>query len=76
LRFGQAVDLAIETHADTANGAKVGVDGLRLHALPLDVLEMGLVLPLKVGFRCRVGCGGHGGFLANGCTITVSDIGE
>ena len=43
------------------DGARVGVDGLRLQALELEVLEMGLILPVEVGFRCRGRCGGHGG---------------
>jgi len=43
-RLGQAVDLVIEARADVADGARIGVDGLSLQALPLEVLETGLVL--------------------------------
>ena len=42
LRLGQAGDLVIETRADAADGARVGVDGLRLQAFAFEVLEMGL----------------------------------
>ena len=48
LRLGQAVDLVIETRTDAADGAGVGVDGLRLQALELEVLEVGLVLLVEV----------------------------
>ena len=62
LRFGQAVDLVIETQTDAPDGARVGVDGLRLQALELEVLEMGLVLLVKVALRCGGGrFGDHGG---------------
>ena len=67
LRLGQAVDLVIETRTDASDGARVGVDGLRLQAFELQVLEMGLLLLVKVrpvNARGRYGCGGccgHGG---------------
>jgi len=61
LRLGQAVDLVIETQTDAPDGTGIGVDGLGPQALPLEVLEMGLVLQVEVGLRCRGGCGGRGG---------------
>ena len=61
LRFGQAVDLVIEAFADAPDGARIGVDGLGLQALELEVLVMGLVLLVKVrpvNVRGQYGCGG------------------
>ena len=61
LRFGQAVDLVIETQTDAPDGARIGVDGLRLQTLEFEVLEMGLVLLVKVrpvNVRGQYGCGG------------------
>ena len=49
LRFAQGVDAVIEVRADAADGARVGFDGLGLQALELEMLEMGLVLPVKSG---------------------------
>lgn len=49
LRLGQVVDLVIEVRPDAANGARIRFDGLGLQALELEVLEVGLILPVKVG---------------------------
>ena len=52
----------IETRADAADGARVGVDGLRLQAFEFEVLEMGLVLLVDVCLWCGGGrFGDHGG---------------
>ena len=45
---GQILDLMIKIGADAANGPGVGLDGLRLQALKLKVLEVGLVLALEL----------------------------
>ncbi len=44
----RCVDLVIEVPADAPDGARVGLDGLGLQPLELEVLEMRLVLPVKV----------------------------
>ncbi|MDP2829920.1 MAG: hypothetical protein Q8O37_15110 [Sulfuricellaceae bacterium] len=48
LGFGEVVDLVGEVSAQAPDGAGVGVDGLGLQPLELEVLEMGLVLPVEV----------------------------
>ena len=40
LRFGPAVDLVVEVFADAPDGARIGVDGLRLQAFEFQVLQM------------------------------------
>jgi hypothetical protein len=52
LRLGKAVNALIEVLADAPDGAGIGLDGLRLQALELEVLEMPLVLPVEVSSRC------------------------
>ena len=53
LRLGQTVDLMVKIIASPADGARVGLDGLRLQALELEVLQMRLVLPVEVRRRWR-----------------------
>jgi len=51
------VDAVIEVIADAPDGARIGFDGLGLQALELEVLEVGLVLPVKIGdgWLCHAG---------------------
>ena len=48
LGFGEIVDPMIKILPDATDGAGVGLDGLGLQPLELEVLEMRLVLPVKV----------------------------
>lgn len=48
LGFGEVVDLVGKIPAQAPDGAGIGVDGLGLQPLELEVLEVGLVLPIKV----------------------------
>ena len=48
LLLGQGLDLVIEALADAPDGTRVGVDGLGLQTLELEVLEVGLVLSLEM----------------------------
>jgi hypothetical protein len=70
LRLGQIVDLVVEVVADAANGARVGLDGLGLQPLELEVLEMRLVLPVKVGGAMLSSCWF---ILTKYCRITPRD---
>lgn len=56
LRLGERLDPMVEVVTGSADGAGVGVDGLRLQALELQVLEMGLVEAIELG----LGWGLHG----------------
>ena len=47
LRFRQVLNAVIEIPAQAPDGAGVGVDGLGLQPLELQVLEMAVVLPGK-----------------------------
>ena len=47
LLLGQGLDLVIEALADAPDGTRVGVDGLGLQALQLQVLKMQLVVPVE-----------------------------
>ena len=51
LRLGEIVDLLAEIFAQAPDGASIGVNGLGLQPLELEVLEMGLVLPVEVHGR-------------------------
>ena len=48
LRLREFIDLPVKILAQAPDGAGVGVDGLGLQPLELEVLQMRLVLPLKV----------------------------
>jgi hypothetical protein len=48
---GQRIDPVLEIVAGPAEGAGISLDGLRLQALELDMLEVGLVKAVEV--RCR-----------------------
>ena len=52
----EIVDAVIEVGADTADGAGIGLDGLGLEPLELEVFEVGLVQSVEV----RRGCWSHG----------------
>ena len=45
------IDLLIKIPSPAPDGAGVGLDGLGLQALEFEMLEMGLVLPVKVAGR-------------------------
>jgi len=49
LLLGQLVDAVVEVGADAADGARVGLDGLRPQPLEPQVFEMGRVLLVERG---------------------------
>lgn len=49
LLLGEGVDVPVEALADAPDGAGVGIDGLGLKALELEMLEVGLIVVLKGG---------------------------
>src|SRR3990172_10378589 len=57
LLLGQTVNSMTKVVADSADGARVSLDGLGLQSFELEVLEMRLVLPVKVlgGACCHAG---------------------
>lgn len=57
LGFGQVVDAMREIRTHATYRAGIGIDGLGLQALELEVLEMGLVLPVEVRGRCGLHAG-------------------
>ncbi len=56
LGLGEILDAVVEVGADAPDGAGIGLDGLGLQALELEVLKVGLVQPVEVGR----GCWSHG----------------
>lgn len=48
LGLGEVIDLVVEVVVQAPDGADLGVDGLGLQALELEVLEVALVLPGEV----------------------------
>ena len=56
LRLGERIDPVVKVVAGPANGAGVGLDGFRLQALELEMLEVGLIKAVEVrcGWRCHV----------------------
>ena len=57
LGFGQVVDAVREILTHAPDGAGIGIDGLGLQPLELEVLEMGLVLPVEVRAAARLHAG-------------------
>ena len=49
LLLGQSLDLIVKIGPDAPNRPCVGIDGLGLQPLKLEVLEMGLVIALEIG---------------------------
>jgi hypothetical protein len=53
LRLGERLDAVVEIRAQAPDSAGVGVDGLGLQPLQLQMLEMAVVLPGKVRWKAR-----------------------
>jgi len=47
LLLGEGIDVSVKALADAADGTGVGVDGLGLKALELEMFQMGLVVALE-----------------------------
>ena len=63
LILAERVNLVGKVLADASHAARVGVDGLGLQALELEVLQVGLVLPIEMLRVVRHDCNVLDGWL-------------